>query len=106
MHSDQHILERGHVAEEADVLEGATDAARGDRMRRFAGDVRAVEDDPAAGRLVDPGEHVEERRLAGAVRADERDDRAGRNVEVDVVHSDEAAELLAYGVCFEELFGH
>ena len=67
----------------------------GDRVRRLAGDVVAVEDDPAGGRLVDAGEHVEERRLAGAVRADQADDRAARDREVDVVDGDEPAELLA-----------
>src|SRR4029079_10229693 len=95
MHPDEDVLERGHVLEEADVLERAADAARRDRMRRLAGDVLAEERDPARGRLVDPGEHVEERRLAGTVRADQRDDLLSRDREVDVVDGDEAAELLA-----------
>ena len=76
VHADEHVLERGHALEEADVLERAPDAALGDRVRRLAGDVVAVEDDLARGRLVDAGEHVEERRLAGAVRPDQADDRA------------------------------
>ena len=28
--ADQHVLQRGHVGEQADVLEGAGDAQRGD----------------------------------------------------------------------------
>src|SRR5439155_5943777 len=94
MHPDEDVLEGGHVLEEADVLERAADAALGDRMWRLAGDVLAVEDDPAGRRLVDAGQHVEERRLAGAVRPDQRDDRAARDREVDVVRRDETAELL------------
>ena len=45
---------------------------------------RSREQDPPAGRLVQPGEHVEERGLAGAVGPDDRDDRATRDVERDV----------------------
>ncbi len=71
-------------------------AARGDRVRRLAGDVLAEERRPARRRLVDAGQHVEERRLARAVRPDQRDHLAARHREVDVVDRDEAAELLAH----------
>ena len=94
VHPDHHVLERRHVLEETDVLERAPHAARGDRVRRLAGDVLAEERDLPGRRLVDAGEHVEERRLAGAVRADQRDHLAARDGEVDVVDGDEAAELL------------
>ncbi len=30
MHADEHVLDRGHRLEEADVLEGPADAERGD----------------------------------------------------------------------------
>ena len=60
-----------------------------------AGDHRpAADGDPPGGRVVDPGDDVEERRLAGAVRADQADDRALGDVEADVVDGDEAAEPL------------
>ena len=96
MHRDEHVLERGHVVEEADVLERPRHAERRDLVRRARGDVDVLEEDPARGRLVDAGQDVEEGRLAGAVRADQADDRAARDREVDVVHGDEAAELLAH----------
>ena len=51
---------------------------------RARGDVAAAEVDPPLGRLVQPGQHVEEGRLAGAVRPDDRDDRVLRDVERDV----------------------
>jgi hypothetical protein len=95
VHADEHVLERGHVLEEADVLKCSADAELGDGVRRLAGHVAARELDPAGRRLVDPGEHVEERGLARAVRADQADDRAGRDREVDVVDRDQPAELLA-----------
>ena len=75
----------------------------GDRVRRLAGDVLAEEHDRPGRRLVDAGEHVEERRLAGAVRPDQRDHLAARHGEVDVVHRDEAAELLAHVLRDEEV---
>ena len=48
----------------------------------------------ARGRVVDPGDDVEERGLARAVRPDQADDRAARDVEADVVDRDQAAEPL------------
>src|SRR5581483_9605299 len=102
VHADKDVLERGHLLEQADVLERAPDPALGDVVRRLAGDVRAVEDDATRGRLVDAGDHVEEGRLAGAVRTDQRDDRAARDREVDVVDRDEPAELLAERVGLQE----
>src|SRR5581483_12477774 len=56
VHADEHVLERRHLAEEPDVLEGAADAAVRDRVRRLPGDVAAVEHDPARGGRVDAGE--------------------------------------------------
>jgi hypothetical protein len=103
VHADEHVLERRHVLEEADVLERPADAALGDRVRRHTGHVLAVEDDLAGGGLVHAREHVEERRLAGAVRADQADDLAPRDREVDVVGRDEPAELLADFVGDEEV---
>ncbi len=94
MHADHDVLARGHVVEEANVLERAADAPLGDRVRRLARHVLAAELDLPGGRLVDAGEHVEERRLAGAVRADQAGDRAFGDREVDVVDGDEPAELL------------
>ena len=103
MHPDEHVLEGRHVLEEPNVLKRPADSALGDRVGRLAGHVLAVEHDPAGGRPVDAGEHVEERGLARAVRADQRNDRAARNREVDVVRGDETAELLADMVGDQEI---
>jgi hypothetical protein len=107
VHADLDVLDRGHVLEEADVLEGAPHAELRDLVGRLARDVGAVELDQAHRGLVDAREHVEERRLAGAVRPDQTDDRLVRNHEVDVVDGDEAAELLANLLHDEEVvLGH
>ena len=87
----------GHAVEEPDVLERARHPELRHLVRRQpAGSRLPSKRTIARGRLVDAGEHVEERRLAGAVRADQADDRALRDGEVDVVHGDEAAELLPH----------
>ena len=74
--ADQHVFQRGHVGEQADVLERAGDAQRGDLVGRQPGDVLPVEEHAPAGRLVEAGDRVEEGRLARAVRPDQADDRA------------------------------
>jgi hypothetical protein len=53
VHPDEHVLERRHLVEEPDVLEGAADTALGDRVRRLVRDVLAVEGDLAVGDLVE-----------------------------------------------------
>ena len=94
VHAHEHVLERGHLLEEPDVLEGAADAELRDRVWRLAGHIRPVEDDFPPGRLVDTGEHVEERRLSRSIRPDQADDGADRDREVHVVDGDQSAELL------------
>ena len=92
-----HVLLRGHVAEQADVLERARHAELCDAVRRQAGIARTLPSrllkrtPPRRGR-VEPGEDVEERRLAGAVGPDQGDDGALGDREVDVVDRDQAAE--------------
>ena len=52
----------------------------------------ALEDEAAAGRLVDAADEVEDRALAGAVGADDGEDLALLHVEGDAVHGADAAE--------------
>ena len=103
MHSDENVLDRGHLREEANVLERPPDTELDDRVRGLADDLGPVEDDGPGGRNVDTGDLVEERRLAGAVRPDQRDDRTARNGEVDVVRRHEPAELLPHRVGDEQV---
>ena len=96
MPADQHVLDRRHVREQADVLERAADAGSRDAVHA-AGRRRARRGtDLAGGRLVEAGQDVEERRLPGAVRADDADDRLLLDVEADVVERDQPLEGLRH----------
>ena len=92
--ADHHILQRRHRAEQPDVLERASESGSGALMRRHVGDVGAVEHDPARGRLVETGEHIQRRGLAGAVRSDQRVNAAAPHRDIDFVDSLQAAEIL------------
>src|SRR5439155_6636130 len=105
VHADQDVFEGGHLLEEPNVLEGPPDTPLGRRVRRLAADVLTVEDHASPGRLVHAGDHVEERRLPGPVRPDQAHDAAGGDDEVDVVDSDQSAELLPEGDGLEERLG-
>ena len=60
-----------------------------------AGDVVAVDQDLARGRLLEAGDHPQRRRLAAAGRAEQGEELALRDLEVELAHRDEVAELLA-----------
>jgi hypothetical protein len=91
--AQQEILQHGGVLEQLDVLEGARDAPPGDLVRRHARDVLAGEDQPAAGRIVDARDEVEDRRLAGAVGADDREHLPLLDGEAHPVEGLDAAEV-------------
>ncbi len=93
--TDHHVLERGQVREQADVLERPRDAALGDLVRLEPGERLAVEDELAVVLLIDAGQHVEETRLAGAVGADQPVDLAVADREAHVRERVDAAEALA-----------
>ena len=81
--ADQDVLQRRHVGEEPDVLEGARHAGLGDQVGLGRQHAARRSIDGAGGRHVQPGEAVEEGRLAGAVGPDQADDLAGVHGEVD-----------------------
>ena len=89
----EHVLERAHVAEDAQVLERARHARPRRLGGRQPGDVRALEEHASLGHGLQPAHDVEQRGLAGAVRADERGDLAFAHFHAHVVHGLEAAEL-------------
>jgi hypothetical protein len=60
---------------------------------RQVGDVPAVEVDPTAGRLLEPGEHAPGGRLPAAGLADEAERLAARDGEVDAVDRLDCADL-------------
>ena len=89
---DQHVLPGREAAEGLQLLEGAGDAQAGPAVRALAGDVGALEHHVALGRLLEPGDHVEQRGLAGTVGADEPGDEARLDLDAGVRHRLEHAE--------------
>jgi hypothetical protein len=98
----EDVLEHRHVAEEPDELEGARDAARGDRVRPPQRQGLALEEDASSRRLDHARDHVEDGRLPGAVGPDQRLDLPGLDGEVHGANGREAAELLAEPLDVEE----
>jgi hypothetical protein len=88
----EEVLAHRRALHQADVLEGAADPQRGPLVHRQGGDVLALEQHAARGRLVEAGDHVERRRLAGAVRADDADDLPLAELDADVARRLDAAE--------------
>jgi hypothetical protein len=92
MAADHDVLQHRHAAEEAEILEGAADAERGDAVARRLRQASPLEENTAAIEAVEPAEAVEERRLARAVRSDEAADLPGFDREGDAVERDDPAE--------------
>src|SRR5712692_9222370 len=102
VHAHQHVLDGGHPREQADVLEGAADAQRGDLVGAPTQDRGAPERHDTFLRHVDPGEHVEERGLARSVGTDDRGDVTFLEREVHRVQRGQPAEALAHGPGLEQ----
>src|SRR5690606_32513462 len=64
-------------------------------VRRHVRDVDAVDDDAPGRRPLEPGQHAQQRGLAAAGGAQDREELAAMDVEVDGIHRDEVAEVLA-----------
>ncbi|MNQ40279.1 hypothetical protein D3C85_539270 [compost metagenome] len=97
---DQQVVQHRRMLEQLDVLEGARNAQRGNRVRRLLRERDrparlAMPGDLARGRRVDAADQVEHRRLARAVRADEREHLAAPHVEAHLVDRQHAAEAHA-----------
>ena len=101
----EHVLGRGHAAEEADVLVGSRQAQPGDLVRAQLVDLGAVEGDAALVDLVEAGDAVEERGLARAIGSDDADDRALFEVEGQVADGGQAAEAFRRVAGLEQCHG-
>jgi hypothetical protein len=60
-------------------------------LRREPRDVAVADRDPAAGDVLEPGDHAEQRRLATTGRAHQYEEFAVSDVEGDIVDSDDVA---------------
>ena len=92
--ADHDVLQRGHRAEQPDVLERTAEACGRALVRRHVGDVGAVEHHFAGGRLVEAGKHVQRRGLARTVRPDQRVNAAAPDRDIDLVDGLQPAEMF------------
>ncbi len=71
------------------------------RLRRPAGQILAVEQDAAAVRQIEAGDHAQQRRLAAAGGPEQREEFAGLDGEAHVVDGGEVAEAARDILDFE-----
>ena len=74
-------------------LEGAQQTLREQVVRRQAGDILAIQPDPAGGRPVMSRDHVEQRGLSGSVGTDQAGDGPFGNLDAGAVDGTDAAEV-------------
>src|SRR4029079_15780888 len=79
------------MREEGVVLEDGVDVAA---MGKRIGDVGAVKEDLAGGRLFEAGDHPEGSRLPAAGRPEERKEFAAGDLQVDAIHCGHLGELF------------
>jgi hypothetical protein len=107
LQGDAHILEHAEMREDGRNLEGAHEAAAGHVGRLHGRDIAAVIADRASAGRQELGQEIEAGCLSRPVRPDQRMDRAAANLETDVVHGDEAFELLGQAFGREnDVVGH
>ena len=104
--ADHDVLDGRHIAEEADILEGARDAALGNLEGLQSVEGLAVEVDFPFVDLVETGDAVEKGGLARAVGADNAHDAVARDHEVDRVDGDETTETLGDIGCHKNVVSH
>ncbi|MBS1147542.1 MAG: hypothetical protein H6R08_1718 [Proteobacteria bacterium] len=92
---DQHILQRGHLGKQADVLEGARQPRLQHLMRLAPVEAGVIETNLAMVDRIQPGERVEQRGLARAVGPDEAVNFARVDLQRNVGQRLQAAKRLA-----------
>ena len=93
--TDLDVVDDAQFLEQADVLEGAGHAHPVDLIGLLARRGHPVDQDGAAGGLINVGQQVEDGGLARAVGADQAGDLAAADHQVEAVHSGQAAEVDA-----------
>src|SRR5690606_20317289 len=97
------IVGDSHVGEQRIGLEHHADFAL---VRVEGGDVPAVDDDAAGGRLLEPGDRAQDSGLAAAGRPKQRDELALFKSQVDALDHGVAAESLYEAFEREKVLGH
>ena len=102
----EQVVNHGHLREKLDVLEGSSDAHRGDIVGPGAHDRRALPADVTLLRAIHLADGVEDRGLAGPVRTDDREQLAGVHVEGHVADGGHTAEPQRDVFDFEDGISH
>ena len=100
--ADLDVIQHTHIVEQADILERTGHTGLADEFRVLAGDVLAVQDDVALGRLVNTGEHVKYGGLAGTVGADQTIEVAFLNGKIQLGNGLQAAESNTQVAYFQQ----
>ena len=89
------VIDDAQFLEQADVLEGTGHAHAVDLIGLFAGGGHTIDQDGAAGGLVDVGQQVEHGGLTGTVGADQTGDFVAADHQVEAIHGGQTAEVDA-----------
>ena len=95
MQADLDVVDDAHLLEQTDVLEGAGHAHPVDLIGLFARRGHSIDQDGAAGGLVNIGQQVEHRGLTGTVGADQAGDLVAADHQVEAIHGGQAAKIDA-----------
>ena len=101
--AEGHVVEHRQEREQRVALEHRVDVAP---VRRHRGHVGAVEQDPAGGRLLEPGYQPERGRLTAAGGPEQREELAARYRQVDVVDRGAVPEMLGQSRELDTASGH
>src|SRR5262249_46386679 len=97
----QHILQRRHIAEEPDVLEGTPDPPRRDLVRLEPQQALLVEHHRPRCRRIQAGDHIKKGCLAGAVGPDQAADAATLKHKINIIDRRQSAKLFDNAPGFE-----
>ena len=89
---DQHVIQRGQVDEQAQILEGAGDTGGDDGLRGQPIQASPLEGDAALVGFQESGDNVEDRGLAGTVGANQARDAAAIHGERAIAQGQQPAE--------------
>lgn len=102
LQAETDVLVDGHVREEGVRLKHHVDRPF---VRRDAAHVQAVDEDLAAARFLESGEHAQQRRLAATRATKQAKQFAAIDVQRDVINGNEVGEALAYPLDADVGFG-
>jgi hypothetical protein len=99
---DAHVFQDRHVREHGGDLKRAHQPKPGDIGRLHGGDIVTFENDAAACRAEELGQHVEAGGLAGAVGTDQGVDGPAHDAQADAIDGDKSGKFFCEILGFED----